>query len=169
MRSERGVTLIELVVALSIMSGLLLGVGSVLFVANHAAGLWSQQVTQGQTLNQVAGTLDQDLHRYVPCSPQPNSLELDLCLPTQTSAQGSGINYTFDQSGNDLVRAEQWSGGGSLIVARDLVGQPEFAVNCTPGPNVDSGEVTISGLTYATAPALTKPLTVYFRAPVGSC
>lgn len=168
MRGQRGVTLIELVVALSIMSGLLLGIGSVIFVANHAAGLWSGRVTQGQTLNQVAGTLDQDLHRFVPCSPQPRNVELDLCLPGQSSSSSSGVDYSFDS--NDLVRAEQWPGGRSLIVARGLVSQPQFAVHCSPGQNVDSGDVTISGLTYVAAPSPTGPLMiVYFRAPVGSC
>ncbi|MBO0729894.1 MAG: prepilin-type N-terminal cleavage/methylation domain-containing protein [Acidimicrobiaceae bacterium] len=162
MNNQRGLTLVELVVALSIMSFLLLGLGSVLFIANNAVGLWSQQVTEGETLNQLSGTLEQDLRLYAPCRSQPPG-ELYLCIPR---SEDQSPLVTYSRPSKDLVR--RVTGGSTVVVARGLSGSPSFVISpCTPG-GVDSGSVTVQGLLY---PGQDKPrdLVVYFRSPGGEC
>ena len=82
-RDQKGMTLVEVLVAMTITSIVLLGISSALFVGFRAANTWGQKLTEAQTVNQLPGRLDQDLHRYVPCGPAV-SAELDLCVPTDT-------------------------------------------------------------------------------------
>jgi prepilin-type N-terminal cleavage/methylation domain-containing protein len=177
-RTQRGMTLVELVVAMSVMSILLLGIGSVIFVGYHAAGLWDARIGQDQAINQLTGALDEDVHQYVPCPWQPaQGLRLDLCQP---SSQGAGPAYSAVSAGTSwtIVRKSLAAGGSGTVLARGLTKGPEFIASCHEASNVDSGYVGVQGLQYP-APAgvptaggavtSPPPLVVYFRAPHGSC
>jgi hypothetical protein len=171
-------TLVELVVAMSIMSILLLGIGSVLFVGYHAASLWSGRIVQSEAINQLSGALDGDVHQYVPCSWQPTEgPRLDLCLP---SAMGAGPAYSAVSAGGGwtIVRKGLTAGTPPTVLARGLAQPPGFIASCHEASNVDSGYIGVQGLLYralAAAPtpdgAVASPptLVVYFRAPHGSC
>ena len=159
MNSERGMTMVELIVAISVMSILLLGIGSALYVGYRAAGAWEQRITQAQTINQLSSSLDQDVHRYVPCG---SGGELDLCRPTGTDARDWGIVYK--PSGNGpfkLVRTDWGQGGRETVVARGLAAAPSFSVSCDSSGSVDTGYIRV-GLS-------PQPFVVYFRAPHGGC
>jgi prepilin-type N-terminal cleavage/methylation domain-containing protein len=176
-KGQRGMTLVELVVAMSAMAILLLGIGSVLYVGYHAASLWGQRITQAETLNQVAGALGQDVHVDVPCGGQPAGGQvLDLCPP---SSPATGPSYSAVPAGGgwNIVRKEP-SAGAAIVLARGLVQAPQFFARCSQAANVDTGYVGVRGLHYpepAVAPGQAAgvtsppPLVVYFRAPRGSC
>jgi prepilin-type N-terminal cleavage/methylation domain-containing protein len=177
-KGQRGMTLVELVVAMSIMSILLLGIGSVLFVGYHAAGLWDQRIAQSQALNQLTGALDEDVHQYVPCPWQPaQGVRLDLCPPTSPAA---GPAYSAVSAGGSwtIVRKGLTADAAPTVLARNLARPPEFVARCHVAANVDTGYVGVQGLHYFPPPlaptadaAFTSPppLVVYFRAPRGSC
>src|SRR5205807_6534903 len=80
----QGMTLVEVLMALTVTSIVLLGISGALMVGYHVANLWGQKISESQTANQLTGWLDQDLHRYVPCSPPGG--ELDLCLSGDPSS-----------------------------------------------------------------------------------
>ena|SRR5438105_539433 len=172
-------TLVELLVAMTITSIVLLGISSVVLVGYRAANLWSQQVTEAQTVNQLAGWLEQDVHRYVPClAPNPStSSQLQLCLPPETLGQNASVVYAAASSGGacpcHITRTDR-TVNGQTIVARNLVALPEFQPECRVAASVDVGDVRVLGLSYPQgsqgAPAPSPPnLVVYFRAPLGSC
>jgi prepilin-type N-terminal cleavage/methylation domain-containing protein len=177
-RDQRGMTLVELLVAMTVTSIVLLGITGVLVVGSHAADLWGQKISEAQTANQLAGWLDQDLHRYVPCSPSGG--ELDLCLPNAPSKTPSNaaVKYTTSVPGSgcpcNLERTDVQTQARSLVT-RALVRSPSFSSKCTSGGGAEIGFVEIDGLQYqpagqAPAPVATPPpLLLYFRAPLGSC
>src|SRR5207237_1501301 len=145
-------------------------------VGYHVADLWGQKINEAQTSNQLAGWLEQDLHRYVPCSPQ--GAELDLCLPAAASAgSGRAVTYTAVVPGGgcpcSVVRTDLLTQRRS-VVTRDLLTPPVFDPVCGAAGGAEPGYLEVSGLAYrpvgqAPAPTSTPPpLLLYFRAPVGS-
>ena len=177
-RDQRGMTLVELLVAMTVTSMVLLGISGALVVGYHAADRWSQKISEAQTANQLAGWLDQDLHRYIPCSPQ-GATELDLCLPHPATAQDYMVRYTPSPSSGScpctMFRTDTKTNARS-VVTRDLVARPTFYPSCDTSPSGNqAGYLRIVGLQYepsrqAPAPAITPgPMLLYFRAPQGGC
>jgi prepilin-type N-terminal cleavage/methylation domain-containing protein len=173
-RGQRGMTLVELLVAMTVTSIVLVGITGVLVVGYHAADQWGQKISEAQTANQLAGWLDQDLHRYVPCSPSGGQ-ELDLC--TAAVRPSRTVTYTTLPTGGPcpcrVVRTDITTGAESTVT-RDLVHPPTFTTACTPSSAVHAGYVEIGDLVYqpagqAPAPQASPPgLVLYFRAP-GTC
>lgn len=171
-------TLVELLMAMTVTSIIFLGITGVLMVGYHGAALWGQKVTEAQSVNQVTGWLDQDLHRYVPC-PQQATGQLDLCLANQ-AATGNMVTYTTTGSAGGgcpctMVRTDVLT-GARFLVTRDLVAQPAFSTFCSnSATGSQTGYVRIDSLQYepsgqAPAPAASPPpMIVYFRAPLGGC
>jgi prepilin-type N-terminal cleavage/methylation domain-containing protein len=176
-RDQEGMTLVELLVAMTITSIVLLGISGVLVAGFHAANQWSQKISEAQTENQLAGWLDQDLHRYVPCT-AAGGRQLDLCLPAATSSPS--VRYATSGQGGGcpcaIVRTDLATGRQS-VVTRDLVTAPIFQLACSTSTanGVDTGSVEVQSLVYrpnsqAPAPSSQPPaLVLYFRAPRGGC
>jgi prepilin-type N-terminal cleavage/methylation domain-containing protein len=174
-RDQRGMTLVELLVAMTVTSIVLVGITGVLVAGYHAADQWGQKISEAQTANQLAGRLDQDLHRYVPCKGSGGD-HLDLCLPGDVSH--ATVTYVTSPPGGPcpctLLRKDAVTGVRS-VVTRDLVAQPSFVLACTPSNTVYTGYVDIQNLVYqpsgqAPVPQASPPgLVLYFRAPHGSC
>jgi hypothetical protein len=171
-------TLVELLAAMTITSIVLVGITGVLVAGYHAADLWGQKISEAQTANQLAGWLEQDLHRYVPCS-SPGG-ELDLCPPNAPlrAPASAAVRYTTPiPSGGCPCNVERSDGQTQAhsIVTRNLVRAPTFTPACTSGGGADIGYVEIDGIEYqpagqAPAPVATPPpLVLYFRAPLGGC
>jgi hypothetical protein len=168
-------TLVELVVAMSIMSILLLGIGSALFVGYRAAGTWNERISQAETINQLAGALDRDVHVDVPC-PWPSGTEsLTLCKP---GSDATGPAYSAVVAGSSWNIIRQAPGAKAVVLARRLAVAPQFFAQCSEASNVDTGYVGVRDLHYPAAPRAQggsptvtspPPLVVWFRAPHGSC
>ena len=140
-------TLVELLMAMAITSILLLGISGALMVGYHVADLWGQKINEAQTSNQLAGWLEQDLHRYVPCSPQ--GAELDLCLPAAASAgSGRAVTYTAVVPGGgcpcSVVRTDLLTQRRS-VVTRDLLTPPVFDPVCGAAGGAEPGYLEVSG------------------------
>ena len=175
---QRGMTLVELLMAMTVTSIIFLGITGVLMVGYHGAALWGQKITEAQSVNQVTGWLDQDMHRYVPCAQQAAG-QLDLCLANQAGTSAVVTYTTSSSSGGGcpctMFRNDGVS-GARFVVTRDLVAQPTFSTSCSnSATGSQTGYVRVDGLEYepssqAPAPAATPPsMIVYFRAPLGSC
>jgi prepilin-type N-terminal cleavage/methylation domain-containing protein len=174
-RDQHGMTLVELLVAMTVTSIVLVGITGVLAAGYHAAGQWGQKITEAQTENQLAGWLAQDLHRYAPCTGTGGG-ELDLCLPADRSNRV--VTYTTGLSGNScpcVVFRTDVARKTRSVITRDLAEQPNFVLACAFSNSVSTGYVEIQHLVYrpagqAPAPMASPPgLVLYFRAPGGSC
>jgi prepilin-type N-terminal cleavage/methylation domain-containing protein len=175
LRGQRGMTLVELLMAMTVTAIVLLGISGALMVGYHVAALWGQKISEAQTANQLSGWLDQDLHRYVPCSPQGG--ELDLCLPGDP-AQNHMVTYKTSVPAGGcpcaIVRTDVITGAQS-VVTRDLVTVPLFVPRCGTAGGGEPGYLEVSSLQYessseAPPPSISpQPLTLDFRAPGVSC
>lgn len=164
LRGQSGMTLIELVLALAITSIVLLALSGVVFGANLVSSSWTRQTRFTQTEPLLPDRLQADAHRYFPCTGAAAAHELRLCLPGGQEAVAYRVRSACPC---DLVRTDSLSGGSALVV-RNLEAPPDFAATCRPAGPVAAGSISIT-LRYQGDAAPRPPVTVYYRAPAGSC
>lgn len=164
LRSQSGVTLIELVIALAISGSVMIALTSVVMGANLLGNTWGQRTFVAQAAQMLPNQLQSDAHRYVPCSGARGGQDLHLCLPAGTEM----VSYTV-QGGCpcDLVRTDRVL-GSTTVVVRNMPSPPSFTTACSVQGAVDQGSITVA-LTYAGDFHPEVPVVVYFRAPAGTC
>jgi prepilin-type N-terminal cleavage/methylation domain-containing protein len=145
---QRGLTLVELLVAMAITSMIFVAIADVTQVGEQVEATWSNAITNAQSANRLAGWLQRDTHRYTPCS--AGTYQLDLCLVRTTVV-------TYQWSAGNIVRVDN-STDASAVVARG-VAVPGFTYQVSCGPAVATGTITVS------SPQLQIP----FRTSVGAC
>jgi prepilin-type N-terminal cleavage/methylation domain-containing protein len=175
-RSQRGMSVLELLVAMAITSLVLSALAGVIFGAYDLTRDWGQRVYDSGVEDGLPASLQADAHRYLACSATSGAYTLQLCLPATTSV---AVTYTTsdgcDSGGAcDLVRTTA-SSGASAVVARRLQRRPQFTVSCTSSAGATSGVISVAGLVFppslggAPSASAQSPLVVYFDAPAGGC
>ena len=168
LRSQAGVSLVELIVTLGILSILLIGVSGVVLAAGSAYNAWSHSILSVSQANAYSNTLvasiQQDSHRYVLCASQRSAL--DFCLPDGRQVL---VRYQILGRQRDYFVARD-DGNGPIAVARGLDAVPTFAVHIDQGGcgNSDpaaSGTIGISGLRYQGEPTARPSELIYFASP----
>lgn len=164
LRSQSGLTLIELVIGMAITAVVLAALSSVVMGANALSRTWGQRTYLVETAQLLPNQLQADAHRYVPCSVTSAGNELHLCLP------GGREMVTYTAGGAcpcDLVRTDQVL-GSTTVVVRGMTSPPSFTTTCSVQGSVDFGSIA-AALTYQGGTAAEPPVVVYYRAPTGTC
>ncbi|HEX6348751.1 MAG TPA: prepilin-type N-terminal cleavage/methylation domain-containing protein [Candidatus Dormibacteraeota bacterium] len=175
-RSQRGMSVLELMIAMAITSLVLSALAGVIFGAYDLTREWGQRVYDSGVEDGLPAALQADAHRYPACSATSDAYTLQLCLPATTAVV---VTYTTtagcDSSGAcDLVRTTE-SSGASAVVARRLLQRPRFTVTCTSSAGATTGVISVAGIAFppslggAPSAASQSPLVVYFAAPAGGC
>lgn len=166
-RGQRGMTLVELLVAMAITTVVLVGVTGVLFNVTSRYEKWTDRISDASQGSALAAAIQADSHRYVVCHSTDHVPNLDLCVPnTSTPA----VTYTVDSSGPPyaILRTQN---GKSVLMARGFHGQPVFWSEC----RLDSGAGTVSGhihvYGYREIHGSAQNFSIYYHAPVpqGGC
>lgn len=160
LRSQSGMTLVELMIAMAITAVVLAALAGVVFGANLVSNSWGQRTYLAETAQLLPNALQADAHRFVPCR---TGAELDLCLP------GGPTMVAYRASAGcpcDLLRVDNL--GRETVVVRGLAQPPSFTASCAIAGGVDSGVITVL-LQYHGDTAPAPPLPVPFSAPLGSC
>lgn len=161
LNSQRGFTLVELLVASTVTMVVLVGLGSVVFAANQRYGDWMQRVLGAAGGDRLGIALQADSHRLVPCDSGQGRV-LALCSPGERSPI---VTYrSRDAGGIDVEREE---GGTVQVIVHGLAQAPTFryAVECSP--SVRWGVLTVTGLRYPAETAARPDVIVSYRAPRG--
>jgi type II secretory pathway component PulJ len=161
---QRGTTLVELMIAMSVTAFVMVGLAGVVFAANEVSRAWGQRTYLSQETPLLPNALQADAHRYPPCDPSGSSSSLRLCLPNGvpvvTYAAGSSCPC-------ELTRTDALTGRSGVVV-RGLLEQPTFTTACTQAGSVSAGSISLR-LRYHGDAAPQPPVVVYFRAPAGKC
>lgn len=163
-RCQRGITLVEMVIAMSVTAIVMVALAGVVFAANEVSRAWGQRTYLSQETPLLPNALQADAHRYPPCGAAGSGGALRLCLPNGEPA------VTYAATGSCpcvLIRTDELSGSRTVVV-RGLLEQPTFTTSCTPAGPVSAGAISLS-LRYHGDAAPQQPVVVYFRAPAGSC
>ncbi len=162
--SQSGMTLVELILAMSLTAMVLAALGGVVFGANLVASTWGQRTYLSETVQLLPSSLQADTHRYVPCSGQATGTGLHLCLPggPEMVTYSSGTSCPCD-----VVRTDTQAGSVTLVV-RGLAAPADFSASCATGAAVDRGSISVT-VRYRGDAAPQPPVQVFFKAPAGSC
>jgi len=173
-RSQRGMTLVEMVIALAVSSLVLVAITGVLFGAFDLTRTWGQRIYESGAANLLPDQLQADAHRLAPCPGSPDTFQLQLCVAGSASPVIRYDTAAACSASCDLVRT-YLPAGTTTVVARSLEQRPQFQVACAAPGAVTSGQLTVLGLRYppgdggSPRPGVLESVVVFFRAPAGAC
>jgi hypothetical protein len=155
-------TLVELLVAMTVTTIVLVGITGVLYGVTSKYQQSIDRVGDASTGSALAAAIQADSHRYVVC--QIRDAELDLCLPNSTM---NIVTYTINPNGPpySITRTEiHGSNQSSTLVGRGLFGQPIFWRDCHPTAGTLSGHIHVRWLRDPSRGS--ESFSVYYRAPL---
>jgi prepilin-type N-terminal cleavage/methylation domain-containing protein len=177
LRGQRGTTLIELMVAMTISSLVIGALAGVVYAVTQLSNTWGARMSDAQQAESLPDALSADAARYAVCPTGGSSDGNDLIF---CNAAGTPIiHYATPASCPcDVTRTVSWvdangvlQTGGTQVVARKLVQRPYFASECKPNGSAagNTGFLFVTGVQYAgdVNPQPLQP--IFFRAPAGGC
>jgi prepilin-type N-terminal cleavage/methylation domain-containing protein len=151
--SQRGMTLIELLVSMTVTSMLLVALGGVFVNVSSRYQGWADRLANASTGSSLAANLQADSHRYVVCD-NLNTLvyTLDLCpaLPPGDPTSPSPVpvvRYQVSNSAPYVISRESPVGAPAAFMARSRgTTRPQFRADCHDAGNAVSGHIHVYGL-----------------------
>jgi len=175
-RSQRGISVLEMVIALAVSSLVLASLVGVVFGAFALTRAWGQRIYESNAATLLPDQLQEDSHRLSICSagagPSP---ELDLCeAGTSTAVVRYGTNAGCLIAGACDVTRTYLPSGGTTVLARSMLARPQFTVSCRAAAGVSSGQVLVTELRFppgegGSPTSASESLVVFFRTPAGGC
>lgn len=158
-RSQRGQTLVELLLGLAITSVILGALAGTLYTVTYRYGHWSDLVTNAGNGFSLAAALQADGHRYIPCQVAGDLTTLHFSASVPRSGTVAVIyasSASSDRQSFVVTRTVVGSTEGPVVADR-LPRQPTFTVDST------TFAITVSGI----APEGAQEMVVYCRPPSG--
>jgi prepilin-type N-terminal cleavage/methylation domain-containing protein len=171
---QRGMTLIELLVAMAVTSILLLGLGTVFFNVTNRYQDWAHRLQTASVGASLAANLQADSHRYGPCNQtQLSAPLLDLALCAEDQPSTAVVTYHVTGSGPWVVTRQQ--GGAATFMLRSDT-QPDFWIDCRGNGSTVSGHIHVYNLRSPNDSLDSNPadaayhetFSVYYVAPQGN-
>jgi prepilin-type N-terminal cleavage/methylation domain-containing protein len=170
---QRGMTLIELLVSMAVMSILLLGLSSVFFVVSSRYEDWAHQLQTASVGAGLAASLQADSHRYVHCDSTPLDTRPLYVIALCAADDRNTAIVTYQVSGTKPWVITRQQGTQAAFMLRSDT-QPYFWIDCLDqdGQTV-SGHVHVYDLRQPSDSLDTNPLdietfSVYYVAPRGT-
>lgn len=170
-RGQHGMTLIELLVAMAVMSILLLGLSSVFFNVSSRYQDWAHRLQTASVGASLAASLQSDSHRYVACDSMPLSQEkpfLTLCAPDQPDSP-TIVTYQVTGTGPWVITRQQ-GGQATTFMARSDT-QPTLWIDCIDNGTTLSGHIHVYDFRLPSDsldPTSEQTFSVYYVAPRGA-
>ena len=147
---QRGMTLIELLVAMAVTSILLVGLGAVLFDVSSTYQGWAHRLNSASTGNGLAASIQADSHRYVVCgSPGSQGQTLNLCPAGQLDATRPAVRYVISSSAPYVITRQPAGRPAAFMGRSDDTQLPYFTVDCFDDGNSVSGHIHVYKLRLA--------------------
>jgi prepilin-type N-terminal cleavage/methylation domain-containing protein len=144
---QRGMTLIELLVAMAVTSILLVGLGAVLFNVPRTYQGWIDRMNGASTGAELAASIQADSHRYVVCgSPGDQAQTLNLCPPDRLDPTHPAVRYTITTSAPYVVSRQPAGQSATFMGRSDGTQLPRFWVDCFDDGNGVSGHIHLYNL-----------------------
>ncbi len=170
--SQRGATLVEVLVAMGVASILLVGLGSALLNVSGRYQSWVDRLSSASTGDGLAANLQSDSHRYVVCGPQQAVQTLYMCFPDNLDPANAMVRYSVSGSGPYVITRQARTDQSGAFVARSLsTTQPNFSVDCSDAGDTVSGHIVVHNLRLQDGAGNSGPsvssesFSVYYLAP----
>ena len=173
-RQQRGMTLIELLVAMGVTSAILVGLTGVLYNVNGHYQEWADRVNSASTGVSLAAALQSDSHRFAECQATNHVAELDFCLPntgTNSLSSGLAVRYSVGSTSPYVISRQQLlpvAGRPSLVARSQSSAQPVFTVDCQVSAGTISGHIWVDNLSQGSSGSQNS-ISVSYHAPLKGC
>jgi prepilin-type N-terminal cleavage/methylation domain-containing protein len=165
---QRGMTLIELLVAMAVTSILLVGLGSVFFDVSGKYDEWAHRLQTASVGVGLAARLQADSHRYVYCDSTPLNTryvsDLALCAADDTGTPI--VTYHVTGGGPWVIARQQGNQAAAFMVRSDT--KPDLSIDCVDNGSTVSGHIHVYNLRLATDSLDSRSgetFSVYYVAP----
>jgi prepilin-type N-terminal cleavage/methylation domain-containing protein len=169
---QRGMTLVELLVAMAVTSILLVGLTGVFFTVTSKYQDWAHRLQTASTGVGLAASLQADSHRYVHCdstrlrTPIP---DLALCAADDTGAITPVVTYHVTGPGPYVITRQLGDQAAAFMLRSDT--HPSLWIDCFDNGNTLSGHIHVYNLRLAgdsLDPNSGETFSVYYVAPRGT-
>jgi prepilin-type N-terminal cleavage/methylation domain-containing protein len=163
--SQRGMTIVELLVAMVVTAIVLIGLTGVLYHVTGRYQAWIDQVNTASTGVSLAAALQADSHRYLMCA--VSRYELDFCLPNDPPSKWA-VQYLVTANSPYAI-TRQVAHDKIVFTGRGLKQdiRPHFSDDCIPATGTVSGHIHVRDFRQDTGSP--ENFSVYFRAALGGC
>lgn len=160
-RGQRGMTLVELLVAMAVTAVVLVGLTGTLFTATSWYEYWADRLDDASTGAALASALQQDSERYPPCL--VSRTQISFCL---AASETPTVTYTISPSGGSYaIFRQSIPGGPTILMTRSATNSTWFWSDCFPAGGAVSGHVHVYELRKDSRS--TENFSVYYHAPLG--
>jgi prepilin-type N-terminal cleavage/methylation domain-containing protein len=175
---QRGMTLVELLVAMAVTSILLVGLTSVFFDVTSRYQDWAHRLQTASTGVSLAATLQADGHRYVHCDSTPlrtHVADLALCAADDTGS--AVVTYHVTGTGPWVITRQPGTQAAAFVLRSDT--HPDLWIDCFDTKSDGSAGSTVAGHIHVynlrlpsdsldTNPNDIETFSVYYVAPRGT-
>ena len=167
---QRGMTLVELLVAMAVTSILLVGLTSVFFDVTSTYQGWAHRLQTAATGVSLAASFQADAHHYVHCDSTP--LQTHVAVLAFCDADDTGnpaVTYQVTGAGPYVITRQQGSQAATFLVRTDAL--PNLWMDCFDNGNVVSGHIHVYNLRLpadSLDPKSVETFSVYYVAPRGT-
>jgi prepilin-type N-terminal cleavage/methylation domain-containing protein len=169
---QRGMTLIELLVALAVTSILLVGLANVFFNVTSKYQDWAHRLQTAAVGADLAANVQSDSHRYAPCASVlvgQRTYQIQLC---PADARGTAaVTYAVSPSSPYVITRQQAGQPAAFMVRSTDSTRPTLWMDCFDNGSTLSGHIHVYDLRLpgdSLDPNSHETFSVYYVAPRGS-
>lgn len=169
---QRGMTLIELLVAMAITSILLVGLANVFFNVTNKYQGWAHRLQTATVGADLAANLQTDSHRYALCAsviPGQRTYQLALCPADDRG--NAAVTYAVSPSSPYVITRQQAGQPAAFMVRSTDSTRPTLWMDCFDNGSTLSGHIHVYDLRLpgdSLNPDSGETFSVYYVAPRGS-
>jgi prepilin-type N-terminal cleavage/methylation domain-containing protein len=169
---QRGMTLVELLVAMAIMSILLVGLANVFFDVTARYQDWAHRLQTASVGAGLAASLQADGHRYVHCDSTPLGAQvytIELCPADATDS--AAVTYQVSSSSPFVISRQTGTKSAAFMVRSTGSTRPTLWMDCFDNGSTLSGHIHVYYLRLpgdSLDPNSGETFSVYYVAPRGN-
>jgi prepilin-type N-terminal cleavage/methylation domain-containing protein len=169
---QRGMTLVELLVAMAITSILLVGLANVFFDVTSRYQDWAHRLQTASVGTGLAANLQADSHRYVHCDSTPAGMRvysIQLCPADATD--DAVVTYQVSATAPWVITRQQGSLSAVFMVRSTGGTRPQLWLDCHDNGSTLSGHIHVYALRLpgdSLDPNSGETFSVYYVAPRGT-
>jgi prepilin-type N-terminal cleavage/methylation domain-containing protein len=169
---QRGMTLVELLVAMAITSILLLGLANVFFDVTYRYQDWAHRLQTASVGVSLAANLQVDSHRYVHCDSTPLGQPVYTIQLCPADATGSAaVTYQVSPSAPFVISRQDGAQPAAFMVRSAGSTRPTLWMDCFDNGSTLSGHIHVYFLRLpadSLKPDSGETFSVYYVAPRGT-
>lgn len=170
---QRGMTLVELLVSMAVMSIILVGLSGAFFNTTAQYQRWADRLGSASTGLALAASLQADSHRYVPCGDIVNHATarmstLGLCPPDNLSR--AAVTYAVSSRAPFIITRAETGKSPAFMARSETAGPPELWADCYDGGGTVGGHIHVYNFRATDGSGIggelsTENFSVYYVAP----